>query len=155
MPGSSALITKHTVGNALVLHARERISAEARSVALAVHKDPENDLVILDLQNELPFDIWDAVAGALRRRRRGIRLIVCGAHPETGTLAGQWLSERLGCPVVTPFGRMITAAAGTLFVHAEDRGGWVRYRRGRAPVWQSKRYDCAVRHSESHLRTPH
>ncbi|GIF44559.1 hypothetical protein Axi01nite_88700 [Actinoplanes xinjiangensis] len=139
MPGS-AVIARHTVGNALVLHARDQISAEARSVALSVQSDPDNDIVILDLHNELPFDIWDSVAAALHRRGRGIRLMVCGAHPETGALAGQWLSDRLGRPVIAPFGRLIPGASGLLFVHAADLGGWVCYRQGRAPVWQSKRY---------------
>ncbi|MET8066134.1 hypothetical protein ACFYON_08185 [Micromonospora sp. NPDC005686] len=136
------MITRHTVGNALVLHARERISTEARTVALSVDRDPDNDIVILDLQHELPFDIWDTVATELRRQRlrRGIRLVVCGARPETGALAGQWLSDRLGRPVIAPFGRMIPGAAGLLFVHATDLGGWVCYRRGHTPVWQSKRY---------------
>ncbi|MEU9516689.1 hypothetical protein [Micromonospora sp. NPDC048169] len=136
------MITRHTVGNALVLHASERISTEARTVALSVDRDPDNDIVILDLQHELPFDIWDTVATELRRQRlrRGIRLVVCGARPETGALAGQWLSDRLGRPVIAPFGRMIPGAAGLLFVHATDLGGWVCYRRGQTPVWQSKRY---------------
>jgi hypothetical protein len=136
------VIARHTVGNALVLHARAEISTEARSVALSVDSDPENDIVILDLQNELPFDIWDTVATELhhQRLRRGIRLVVCGARPETGALAGQWLSDRLGRPVIAPFGQLIPGAAGLLFVHAADLGGWVCYRRGRAPVWQSKRY---------------
>ncbi|MFJ1540040.1 hypothetical protein ACIODS_15990 [Micromonospora chalcea] len=136
------MITRHTVGNALVLHPRERISPEARTVALSVDPDPDNDIVILDLQHELPFDVWDTVATELRRQRlrRGIRLVVCGARPETGALAGQWLSDRLGRPVIAPFGRMIPGAAGLLFVHGTDLGGWVCYRRGRAPAWQSKRY---------------
>ncbi|MET0426121.1 MAG: hypothetical protein ABW046_19790 [Actinoplanes sp.] len=136
------MIARHTVGNALVLHARAEISTEARSVALSVDSDPENDIVILDLQNELPFDIWDTVATELhhQRLRRGIRLVVCGARPETGALAGQWLSDRLGRPVIAPFGQLIPGAAGLLFVHAADLGGWVCYRRGRTPVWQSKRY---------------
>ncbi|MDW3848713.1 hypothetical protein NMK34_19055 [Micromonospora sp. BRA006-A] len=136
------MITRHTVGNALVLHASERISTEARTVALSVDRDPDNDIVILDLQHELPFDIWDTVATELRRQRlrRGIRLVVCGARPETGALAGQWLADRLGRPVIAPFGRMIPGAAGLLFVHATDLGGWVCYRRGHTPVWQSKRY---------------
>ena len=134
-------IESHTVGHALVLHTREQISAEARSVALAVDPDPANDIVILDLQNEMPYDIWDSVAGALRRRRRrGIRLVVCGARPETGALAGQWLSDRLGRPVTAPFGQIIPGAAGLLFVHADDAGGWIRFRGDQAPVWQSKRY---------------
>ncbi|WP_431923550.1 hypothetical protein [Micromonospora wenchangensis] len=130
---------RHQVGNALVLHADERISAAARSLALAVAGDAENDIVVLDLHDGLPIGTWRSVATALRRQRRGIRLIVCGASTDTGALAAQWLCDRLRRPVVTPHGPTIRAADGTLMVGSAD-GGWVRYRPGRAPVRESRRH---------------
>jgi len=134
-------IGKHTVGNALVLHARERISSEAQSLALAVAHDAENEIVVLDLHDDLPVGIWESVAGALHRRRRGgIRLVVCGARQDTSVLAGQWLSDRLGRPVVAPYGQMIRGSSGALFVHAAEGSGWVRYNPGRPPHWEAKRY---------------
>lgn len=134
-------IGKHTVGNALVLHARERISSEAQSLALAVAHDADNEIVVLDLHDDLPVGIWESVAGALHRRRRGgIRLVVCGARQDTSVLAGQWLSDRLGRPVVAPYGQMIRGSSGALFVHAAEGSGWVRYNPGRAPHWEAKRY---------------
>ncbi|GAA2024295.1 hypothetical protein [Polymorphospora rubra] len=137
---SSVTVFRHTVGNALVLHARERISSEARAVALAVADDPDNEIVVLDLHDDLPVGIWKSVAEALRRRRRGIRLVVCGAHHDTAALAAQWLSDRLRRPVVTPHGRLIRGAAGTLFAHAGQASGWVRYRPGRPPTPEAKRH---------------
>ncbi|MGA5300910.1 hypothetical protein ACPCHT_13335 [Nucisporomicrobium flavum] len=134
-------IGKHTVGNALVLHARERISSEAQSLALAVAHDADNEIVVLDLHDDLPVGIWESVAGALHRRRRGgIRLVVCGARQDTSVLAGQWLSDRLGRPVVAPYGHLIRGASGALFVHATEGSGWVRYQPGRPPHWEAKRY---------------
>ncbi|WBB71957.1 hypothetical protein O7602_19725 [Micromonospora sp. WMMD1128] len=138
--GQPAGMSRHRVGNALVLHAHERISVAARSLALAVAEDPAYDIVVLDLHDELPIGAWRAVATALRRHRRGIRLVVCGASADTGALAAQWLCDRLRRPVVTPHGRIIRAADGTLLAGAADGGGWVRYRPGRSPVWDAQRY---------------
>ncbi|AGL14113.1 hypothetical protein [Actinoplanes sp. N902-109] len=140
----NAGIGRHTVGNALVLHARDKISSEAQSLALTVAEDDENDIVVLDLHDDLPVGIWDSVAAALPRRRRGIRLVVCGATQDTSVLAGQWLSDRLGRSVVAPYGHLIRGTSGALFVHAAEGSGWVRYHRGRAPSWEAKRYPQPV-----------
>ncbi|NLU79873.1 hypothetical protein HCA58_16065 [Micromonospora sp. HNM0581] len=140
MVGSGPAVGRHVVGNALVLHARDRISAEARSLALGMAGDADHDIVLLDLHPTLPVGLWDAVARELPRRRRGIRLVVCGAGPDVAALAGQWLADRLRRPVVAPHGNLVPGAAGVLFVHAEQDSGWVRHRRGRAPTWLGKRY---------------
>ncbi|GAA2491328.1 hypothetical protein [Winogradskya humida] len=137
-------IGRHTVGNALVLHARDKISPEAQSLALTVVEDDENDIVVLDLHDDLPVGIWESVAAALPRRRRGIRLVVCGTGQDTSVLAGQWISDRLGRPVVAPYGQLIRGTSGALFVHATEGSGWVRYSRGRPPSWEAKRYPQPV-----------
>ncbi|MFI5935037.1 hypothetical protein [Actinoplanes sp. NPDC051494] len=139
-----APIGSHTVGNALVLHARDKISSEAQSLALTVAEDYENDIVVLDLHDDLPIGIWESVAAALPRRRRGIRLVVCGAGQDTSVLAGQWISDRLGRSVVAPHGQLIRGTSGALFVHSTDGSGWVRYHRGRSPRWEAKRYPQPV-----------
>ncbi|WP_305785782.1 hypothetical protein [Symbioplanes lichenis] len=131
---------RHTIGNALVVHARDRISSEAQALALAVAEDGDNDIVVLDLHDGLPMGSWEAVAGALPRSRRGIRLLVCGAGLDIATLAGQWLSDRLGRSVVVPYGHLLRGASGALFVHAEHDSGWVRHRPGRGPAWDGKRW---------------
>ncbi|MEU7906149.1 hypothetical protein [Actinoplanes sp. NPDC049118] len=134
------MIARHTVGNALVLHTDGPISAEAQSLALGVKEDANNDIVVLDLHGDMPVGIWESVAGALNRRRRGIRLVVCGQQQETVVLAGQWLSDRLNRTVIAPHGHLIRGAAGALFVHADKASGWVRYRPGRVPAWEAKRF---------------
>jgi hypothetical protein len=135
-----SLMIRHTVGNAIVLHGSARISLEAQSVALAVPPDPENDIVVLDVPPGPAADIWEAAAAALPRRRRGIRLMVCGAPVETAALAGQWFADRLGRSVVAPHGHPIVTSGGTVFVHAGEASGWVRHRRGQPPAWVAKRF---------------
>ncbi|MFV2105232.1 hypothetical protein [Micromonospora sp. LOL_015] len=136
----SVTVFRHTVGNALVLHARERISSSARAVAMAIADDPDNEIVVLDLHDDLPVGIWKSVAATLRWRRRGIRLVVCGTNQDTAALAAQWLCDRLRRTVVTPHGRVFRGSDGTLFAHSGQASGWVRYRPGRPPMRQSKRY---------------
>src|SRR5690242_9611498 len=109
-PGGA--VVQHTVGNALVLHADETISAEAQSLALSVVEDTENDVVVLDLGSGLPISSWESMAGVLPRRRRGIRLIACGQPSHTAAMAGQWLSERLNRTVIAPDGDLVRGAAG-------------------------------------------
>lgn len=133
-------IVQHTVGNALVLHAAETISAEAQSLALSVVKDADNDVVVLDLSDGVPISSWESMAGVLPRRRRGIRLMACGPHANSAAMAGQWLSERLHRTVIAPDGDLVRGSAGGLFVHSIPGSGWVRFRPGRPPTWDAKRY---------------
>ncbi|MEV0327415.1 hypothetical protein AB0H63_13340 [Micromonospora echinospora] len=133
-------VVQHTVGNALVLHHPDEISGEAQSLALSVVADSENDLVVLDLGSGIPIGSWESMAGVLPRRRRGIRLVACGERNDTAAMAGQWLSERLNRTVIAPDGDLIRGAAGALFVHSKPGSGWVRFRPGKPPAWDSKRY---------------
>ncbi|KAB1108597.1 hypothetical protein F6X54_21915 [Micromonospora aurantiaca] len=133
-------VVQHTVGNALVVHAEDAISPEAQSLALSVIEDAENDVVVLDLGDGMPISAWEAMAGVLPRRRRGIRLIACGRHGNSAAMAGQWLSERLNRTVIAPDGDLVRGSAGTLFVHSVPGSGWVRFRPGRPPAWDAKRY---------------
>ncbi|MEV0730545.1 hypothetical protein [Polymorphospora sp. NPDC050346] len=133
-------VVRHTVGNALVLHHPDEISGEAQALALSVVADAENDVVVLDLGSGMSIGSWESMAGVLPRRRRGIRLVACGQQHETAAMAGQWLSERLNRTVIAPDGDLIRGAAGGLFVHSKPGSGWVRFRPGRPPAWDSKRY---------------
>ncbi|WP_018909445.1 hypothetical protein [Salinispora arenicola] len=133
-------IVQHTVGNALVLHAEEAISAEAQSLALSVVKDTDNDVIVLDLSDGIPISSWESMAGVLPRRRRGIRLMACGRQAHTAAMAGQWLSERLHRTVIAPDGDLVRGSAGGLFVHSMPGSGWVRFRPGKPPTWDAKRY---------------
>ncbi|MEU1755728.1 hypothetical protein ABZ436_24150 [Micromonospora matsumotoense] len=137
-------MVQHTVGNALVLHHPYRISAEAQALALAMVADAENDVVVLDLGSGIPISSWESMAGVLPRRRRGIRLVACGHRNDTAALAGQWLSERLNRTVIAPDGDLVRGAAGALFVHSLPGSGWVRFRPGKPPAWDAKRYPAPV-----------
>ncbi|GAA2565544.1 hypothetical protein GCM10010435_42890 [Winogradskya consettensis] len=133
-------VVQHTVGNALVLHAEDSISSEAQSLALSVVEDAENDVVVLDLGDGMPIGSWESMAGVLPRRRRGIRLVACGRHHNAAAMAGQWLSERLNRTVIAPDGELVRGSAGALFVHSTPGSGWVRFRPGKPPTWDAKRY---------------
>ncbi|AGL14106.1 hypothetical protein L083_0596 [Actinoplanes sp. N902-109] len=133
-------VVQHTVGNALVLHAEDSISPEAQSLALAVVEDAENDVVVLDLGDGMPIGSWESMAGVLPRRRRGIRLVACGRQHNAAAMAGQWLSERLNRTVIAPDGVLVRGSAGALFVHSAPGSGWVRFRPGKPPAWDAKRY---------------
>ncbi|WP_018802213.1 hypothetical protein [Salinispora arenicola] len=137
-------VVQHTVGNALVLHAEEAISAEAQSLALSVVKDTDNDVIVLDLSDGIPISSWESMAGALPRRRRGIRLMACGRQAHTAAMAGQWLSERLHRTVIAPDGDLVRGSAGGLFVHSMPGSGWVRFRPGKPPTWDAKRYPAPL-----------
>ncbi|MGV9296629.1 hypothetical protein [Amycolatopsis sp. NPDC003676] len=133
-------LEKKTVGNALVVHLAEGMTGEAQSLALGVAADPDHDLVVVDLPVDSPIAMWESVAKALPRRRRGVRLVIGGRSRETTALAGQWLAERINRPVLAPDGSVIPSAGGALFVHAGRGGGWVRFRPGRPPAWEAKRF---------------
>jgi hypothetical protein len=133
-------VRRHTVGNALVLYLAERISEEAQALALKVAADPERDIVVLDIQGDLPIGVWEAIAAALPRKRRPVRLVVCGKEHDVAPLAGQWLAERLNRQVVAPHGRLSLGAGGSMFVHPGPGSGWVRYHPNRPAAWEARRF---------------
>lgn len=139
-----ALIGRHTVGDALVLHARERISHEAQALAVGAVTAGDDQLVIADLHAGLPIGAWEALARELPAKGGGIRLVACGVPPDMGVLIGQWLADRLKRPVVTPYGHALRNASGTLFVHGVDGAGWIRHRAGGTPHWEAKRHPRPV-----------
>src|SRR5690349_15367218 len=128
----------HTVGNALVLHARDQISAQAQALAMSVAQDPEHDVVVLDVPGRMSALTWESVAAALpRRRRTGIRLVICGDDAEPTSLVGQWLSERLSRSVVAPHGKVTRATpapapAGSATGPAASRSGRASVSRARS-----------------------
>jgi hypothetical protein len=133
-------LSKHTVGNALVVHPAGKMTDEAQALALGVAADTEHDLVVVDLPVNSPISLWESVAKALPRRRRGVRLVIGGRSRETAALAGQWLSERIGRTVIAPDGIVIPSAGGSLFVGSGRGSGWVRFQPGREPKWEAKRF---------------
>jgi hypothetical protein len=134
-------LSKHIVGNALVVHRAEGMSENAKVLALDVAEDDEHDLVVVDLPAGIPMSVWDSLAGMLpRSRRRGLRLVIGGRSPETSALAGQWLAERLRRTVIAPYGAVIVGAGGALLVESGPGSGWLRFEPGRRPRWHAKRF---------------
>ncbi|MEV5541681.1 hypothetical protein AB0L13_33030 [Saccharopolyspora shandongensis] len=138
--GGDAGLTKHTIGNALVIYPAGNMTKAARDLALTVAADTENDLVVVDLPASSPISMWESVARALPRSRRGVRLVIGARSREITALAGHWLAERLKRPVLVPDGLVVRGAGGSLFVHSGQGSGWVRCSPGRPPRWEAKRF---------------
>ncbi|OZM72136.1 hypothetical protein CFN78_16485 [Amycolatopsis antarctica] len=128
------------MGRAMVVHRRGHMSEVAQSLAWSIAEDPDNDIVVLDLPDNCPVWMWEAVATSLPKRRRGLRLVVGARSHGMTAMTGQWLSERLRRTVYAPDGMVVRGTAGTLFVHSGPESGWVRFTPGKAPRWEAKRF---------------
>ncbi|WP_346137097.1 hypothetical protein [Lentzea roselyniae] len=134
-------LTKHTIGNALVVYPVGNMTKTAQDLALTVTADTENDLVVVDLPASSPISMWESVAQVLPKRRRGVRLVIGGRSRETAALAGHWLAERLKRTVLVPDGQVVRGAGGSLLVHSgHGNSGWVRCTPGKPPKFDSKRF---------------
>ncbi|TDD55141.1 hypothetical protein [Saccharopolyspora elongata] len=138
--GGGAGLARHTIGNALVVYPAGNMTKAARNLAMTVAPDTENDLVVVDLPASSPISMWESVARALPRSRRGVRLVIGARSRETTALAGHWLAERLKRTVLVPDGLVVQGAGGSLFVHSGQGSGWVRCSPGRPPKWEAKRF---------------
>lgn len=137
-------LTKHTIGNALVVYLTGNMTKAAHNLALNVAADTENDLVVVDLPVSSPISWWESVAQALPKRRRGVRLVIGGRSREATALAGHWLAERLKRTVFVPDGTVVQGAGGSLFVHSGPNSGWVRCTPGKPPKFEAKRFPRPV-----------
>ncbi|HEX8870867.1 MAG TPA: hypothetical protein VF821_34705, partial [Lentzea sp.] len=133
-------LTKHVIGNALVVYPVGNMTKAAQDLALNVAADTENDLVVVDLPVSSPISMWESVAQVLPKRRRGVRLVIGGRSRETTALAGHWLAERLKRTVLVPDGPVLRGAGGSLFVHSGPHSGWVRCSPGKPPKLEAKRF---------------
>lgn len=133
-------LTAQTVGNAIVVHGPDGMSPEARLLASALPADPDNDLVVADPPPDAAGGFWESFAATLPRGRRGLRLVLANRSRELGALAGHWLSTRLDRTVLAPDGIQIRDLNGSLFVHGGPGSGWIRFRPGRDPEREAKRF---------------
>lgn len=144
-PGREML--REPIGNALVVHQVDRLSAEARDLALAIPADPEHDVVVVDLPGDVvtesPIAAWQSLARLLPRGKRGVRLVLSDRPRETTALAGQWLADRLKRPVLVPDGQLLPSPGGGLYVDAVG-GGWIRFEAGKRPSWDARRFPRPV-----------
>lgn len=133
-------LTAQTVGNAIVVHGPEGMSAETRLLASALPADPDNDLVVAAPPPDAAGGFWESFAATLPRARRGLRLVLANRSRELGALAGHWLSTRLDRTVLAPDGIQIRDLNGSLFVHGGPGSGWIRFRPGHEPEREAKRF---------------
>jgi hypothetical protein len=113
---------------------------EAKGLAARLPTDPEHELVVADLPAGSPSTAWEALAAALPRGKRAIRLVVTGPFREFGSPVGQWLSTRLRRTVTAADGVVLPGAGDVLFVPPAHGEGWVRFRPGEAPEPQGRRF---------------
>ncbi|PRY29566.1 hypothetical protein [Pseudosporangium ferrugineum] len=143
--GQGAALRQDRIGNALVVHPEDAVSDEARDLALRIAADPENDIVVLDLPDGVPFAVWQSLVQTWpRQRRRGIRLVTCRSGPGAAGLTAQWLSQLLRCVVYAPDGHLTVGASGTVLAHSSPDSGWLRFRPGKPPVRVATRYPAPV-----------
>ena len=133
-------VSRVQAGHALLLHLEDHPNPRAVDFAHAIAPDPDHTLVVLDVPSDGPIELWHAVAGLLGRRRGGYRLVLGTHSRDVAMMTGQWLAERLGCPVLVPDGDVVLAPGGALFSSAPQATGWVRFRKGRAPQQDSRRF---------------
>jgi hypothetical protein len=127
-------------GHATLLHIEGHLDPRALAFARLIAHDPEHTTVVADVPPDGPIELWHAVASLLGKRRDGYRLVLGKHSRDAAVMTGQWLAERLNCPVLVPDGDVVMGAGGTLFSPALRGAGWVRFRRGRAPQQDSRRF---------------
>ena len=127
-------------GHAMLLHIEGHLNPRALAFARTIAADPEHTVVVADVPPDGPIELWHAVAALLGRRRGGYRLVLGKHSRDAAVMTGQWLAERLNCPVLVPDGDVVMAPGGALFSSALQGVGWVRFRRGRAPQHDSRRF---------------
>jgi hypothetical protein len=141
-PESAALpqVACVEAGHAQLLHLEGHLNPRALAFARMIAPDPEHTVVVADVPPDGPIELWHAVAALLGRRRGGYRLVLGKHSRDAAVMTGQWLAERLNCPVLVPDGDIVMAPGGALFSSALQGVGWVRFRRGRAPQQDSRHF---------------
>lgn len=127
-------------GHALLLHLEGHLNPRALAFARMIAHDSDHTVVVADVPPDGPIELWHAVAALLGRRRGGYRLVLGKHSRDAAVMTGQWLAERLNCPVLVPDGDVVMAPGGALFSSALQGVGWVLFRRGRAPQQDSRRF---------------
>jgi hypothetical protein len=117
---------------------------DSRLIALAANlaDDPEHTVVVVDLDTGDPGPAWDPVAAALAARPGPGRLRLVPARPALTTTVrtGQWLADRLGCPVLANDGPALLASRGAMFVPPEAGPGWLLLQPGEPAAVASRHF---------------
>ncbi|MEU8788312.1 hypothetical protein [Streptomyces sp. NPDC048643] len=129
------------VGDALLVHPKDRFDERAAVFARGLAHDPQHTLAVVDLPAEMLADEWAAVAKVLSSSRYGsLRLVFGrGRGDDVRTAAGR-IADRLGREVLAPDGALVPTVAGGLFVPGDEGAAWLRFRPGRAVEPDSQRF---------------
>ena len=127
-------------GHCLLVHVDGRLNPRALAFGRLVPRDPDHTVVIVDVRPDGPIELWRAIAAILRRRRGGFRIVLGQHSRDAAVMTGQWLAEHLGRSVLVADGAVVMGAGGTLFCAAATGTGWIRFRRGRPPQRESRRF---------------
>ncbi|MFF0183330.1 hypothetical protein [Streptomyces sp. NPDC005244] len=129
------------VGDALLVHPKDRLDERAAGFAGGLARDPRHTLVVVDLPSRVIADEWAAVAKVLSSSRYGsLRLVFGrGRGDDVRTAAGR-IADRLGREVLAPDGPLVPTAAGGLFVPGDEGAAWLRFRPGHAFEPDSQRF---------------
>lgn len=126
--------------DAVVVHTGDGGTDEARMLAASLPADPEHQVVVADLPAESPIEEWQSFARVLPKDRRPVRLVPGRQPLEIDPSIPPWLAERIGRPVLAPYGHVHRGAAGALFVHSGPQTGWGLFRPRQPAAWTAKRF---------------
>lgn len=129
-------------GDAWLVHPVGALDQRSWIYAAGLARDSEFSLVVIDIPEEAPPDVLDAVVRALPPGRKGLRLLFGRVPAGGGARAAQWLATRTGRDVVTAEGRPWPTAEGALFISPDRGSGWTRHTPSGDTEWVAWRFPC-------------
>jgi hypothetical protein len=124
----------------LLIYPAGRLDPRAQLFASGVARDPEHTVVVLDLPSDAPAERWSSVVRLLKRQDHSLRLIFGQQNGNTSPAIAQMLADRLRRPLLAPDGPVTLAAGGVLFMPTDRGAGWLTFRPGVPPRWESRRF---------------
>jgi hypothetical protein len=135
-----ASVSCRRIGEALVVHGRPGMTAQAGRLASALRPEAGRALVVVDFPAAgSPLDHWKALAKAVAVEQRAVRLFPAEEAGEVPLEMAQWLADRIGQPVLCPDGAL-PGFTSTVFLPPAGSKGWAVCAPGRAPAWLGRRF---------------
>ncbi|MEW1773100.1 hypothetical protein [Streptomyces sp. NPDC086777] len=129
------------MGDALLIHPRDRFDERAAAFAGGIAEDPLHTLAVVDLPGDAVATEWAAVARLLSAARYGSPRLVFGrGTPADVRTACRHIADRLEREVLAPDGDLVPTVGGGLFVPGDDGAAWLRFRPGHDPEPVAQRF---------------